>query len=157
MSYMHHLVIVRSSVVIPSHGIFGVALLDDCWKYVTMEPIDCIPVGTYAAYTHRSSVLLHDTELQGLGTYELQAVPGHDHVEILPACFAGDVTQGFYSDMLGKIALGLTVDTMRPPGSRMTQTALTCSRAAHLTFAMQTGGVGLRVEIVEDKDYGTAR
>jgi hypothetical protein len=157
MSYLHHLVIVRSSVPMRSQGIFGVGLLNDRWKCVTMEPaVGCIPPGTYNAYTHRS-IVLHDAELQAMGTYELQAVPGHDHVEILPACFAGDATQGFYSDMLGKIALGRTVDTMRPPGSRKHQMALTGSRVAHLDFALQTGGVGLRVEIVEDKDHGTAR
>lgn len=84
----------------------------------------CVTPGTYECIWHQSP--------RFGWCYLLQNVKGRSHILIHPANFAGDVDKGWRSELLGCIALGLSVGTLAYKGKK--QAALLSSRQAVKTF-----------------------
>lgn len=110
-------------------GTFGSASID-ALKFVSLElpwrdnqpNLSCIPAGTYTAWRVYSGRFVRDV-------YQLQNVPDRSAIEIHPANWAGDVEQGWYSDLQGCICLGLYRSTLVAPNGRM-QSAISQSTVA---------------------------
>ena len=96
-----------------SQGTFGTMTLDDGSNWHSLElpwrdndhGTSCIPTGTYLCQTINSPK-------HGNPTYQVKAVPGRGMIEIHSANFAGEVSGGWESQLLGCIALGKTVGEM---------------------------------------------
>jgi hypothetical protein len=75
-------------------------------------------------------------------------VPGRDMIEIHSANFMGDVDQGKVSQLLGCIALGLSIGELTPSPNQEAQTAVLHSKDAIATFddALQTRDFMLTIE-----------
>jgi hypothetical protein len=133
-------------------GTFGCAFLDDGgapfdslelpWK-ANECGASCIPPGVYKAQTRTSPHF-------GVSVYEILDVPGRTSIEIHPGNWAGDITLGLYSDLLGCVALGRGVGVLQPPETGfVVQKALMNSRKAFDEFMQRTGGQPLDIEIIE--------
>jgi Family of unknown function (DUF5675) len=101
----------------------------------------CIVLSTYKAVVVNSPHF-------GFPVYQLQFVPGRTAVDIHPANWAGDVTKGLYSDLLGCIALGHGTGPLAAPGHPTPQKALLHSRVAFDEMMALTAGAPLTVRIV---------
>lgn len=120
---------------------FSLRSLELPWKG-NARRVSCIKPGTYRATVRlsprfrRPVLILHD-------------VPDRDMIEIHPANWAGDEALGWYSELNGCIALGLSMAPLvNPLGNR--QMALRQSNAA-LDMVLDALGDGqeLTVEIVD--------
>lgn len=100
----------------------------------------CIPPGVYAADVFQSST-------KGR-VYLLSGVPGRSMIEIHAANFAGDVTMGWESELLGCIAPGLGVARIQNADGKL-QLAVINSRAALARLFEVTGGAPITLEIVQ--------
>lgn len=134
-------------------GIFGSASLDDHLAWHSLELPDrgnsphysCINPGLYVAKLDATSKW--SPRQDGL-LYRLQNVPGRDLIKIHAATWAGDVSKGWHSDLLGCIALGKDIGTLQPPEVEMPQRCLLRSRIALKEFMDATGGEEIEVLIV---------
>lgn len=109
-------------------GTFGVMLLDDHSSFCTGElpwknnanGVSCIPAGTYTCHWI-------DSPKHGW-CYQILNVPNRSMIEIHSANWMGDVSKGKLSQLLGCIALGITI------GQLNGQTALLRSKQAIADF-----------------------
>lgn len=132
-------------------GTFGTATLDDGgvpfdsvelpWRANAVGK-SSIPIGTYRA------ALVFSPHF-GTQVYQLQGVPGRSFIEIHPGNWGGDVDLGFYSDLLGCIALGHGTGLLQPPeASFRVQKAILNSRAAMKDFMDRCAGEPIQVQII---------
>jgi hypothetical protein len=98
----------------------------------------CIPPGVYQAGAY-------DSPSKGR-VYLLREVPGRTLCEIHSANFAGDVTRGWESQLLGCIAVGLGVAVIPNQQGRL-QRAVLNSRAALARLFQVTGGAPITLTI----------
>jgi len=129
-------------------GTFGLIVLDDGLSFATGElpwknndhGKSCIPAGTYRCHWIRSP--------KHGWCYQVMDVPGRDMIEIHSANFMGDVDRGKVSQLLGCIALGLSIGELTPSPNQEAQTAVLHSKDAIATFddALQTRDFMLTIE-----------
>ena len=100
--------------------------------------VSSIPAGTYIARLAWSEHFQRQL-------YHLQNVPGRDAVEIHPANFAGDVSKGFRSDLLGCVTLGTDVGELQVDGHP--QRAVLNSKIAFEEFMTAAAGEDLEISI----------
>ena len=101
-------------------GTFGVLIAYTGFKCVTLElpwrnnlaDKSCIPVGTY-------QVSMRWSPKHNCRVYGLLNVPGHTDVEIHSANWGGDIDKGYYSELLGCIALGQQQAQIQTPLGKM--------------------------------------
>ena len=74
-------------------------------------------IGTYNAVVTMSPHL-------GMETYELQSVPGRTDIRIHIGNYAGDVSAGMRSDILGCILLGSSIGVLTPEGQPLKRPCL---------------------------------
>ena len=74
------------------------------WKN-NQQGISCIPAGTYQIAKVFSPHFNREV-------YQVQNVPGRSDVEIHPANWMGDTSQGLKSDLLGCIAMGCDIQVL---------------------------------------------
>ena len=111
------------------------------WRY-NQPMVSCIPLGTYGAKVVNSVRF-------GFEVYLLYNVPSRVSVEIHPANFAGDVSKGWHSDLLGCMTVGHGVGEIQTPDvPPKLQRAVLGSRAAFDSLMQFTGGAPLTVRIV---------
>lgn len=123
-------------------GTFGKFVLDDGTSFDCLElpwrdntnRFSCIPVGTYIC-------TWIDSPKHG-PCYQVTNVPGRDMIEIHSANFAGDVTKGKICQLLGCIALGLSI------GSLQGQMAILQSKIAIANFEQNMNQVDFELTIV---------
>lgn len=129
-------------------GTFGIMKLDDGTTFHTAElpwrgnahGLSCIPAGTYMFKKVDSPK--HGPCYMGVD------IPGRNSIEIHSANYAGDVTIGFRSDLLGCIALGKEVGPLEIPGPLKQQMAVLRSKVAIAEFEANTGLEDLELTIV---------
>lgn len=80
--------------------------------------------------------------------YRLLEVPGRDLIKIHAATWAGDVTKGWHSELLGCIAPGKELGALQPPELHGPQECLLKSRIALREFMDATRGEDLEIEIL---------
>jgi hypothetical protein len=93
-------------------GTFGTFTLDDGTVFHSLElpwrsnmnSVSCIPAGTYICKWIISP--------KHGGCYQVMDVPGRDMIEIHSANFGGDASKGYITQLLGCIALGMTVGVL---------------------------------------------
>jgi len=113
-------------------GTFGKLFIDDEFCCHTLElpwrdnvsRYSCIPVGQYECHWITSPKHGH--------CYQVTNVPGRSMIEIHSANFAGDVQQGYVSQLLGCIALGTSVGELDAGGGE--QRAILHSKEAIRKF-----------------------
>jgi hypothetical protein len=101
------------SILSTAHGTFGEIILPNGTKFFTLElpwkdnkpEVSCIPAGVYLCKYINSPK--HGP------TYELSNVPGRTSIQIHKANFAGDISKGLKSDLLGCIALGTAISIVK--------------------------------------------
>lgn len=117
----------------------GVALtLELPWRD-NKRGVSCIPAGTYLVKWWKSPS-------KGW-VYRLQDVPGRNYILIHSANFAGDITKGFRSELLGCIALG------SKRASYQGQRGLFLSRPAVRRFAAAMGHKDFILEVKNAESY----
>lgn len=79
--------------------------------------------------------------------YRFTDIPGRDLIEIHAATWAGDVSLGWHSDLLGCIAPGKRVGLLQPPELDRAQKCILNSRVALTEFMEATGGEDIEVKI----------
>lgn len=137
-------------------GTFGTLLTDDGFTCRTVElPWEknaqgksCIPTGKYLFRVTDSPK--HGKcyeEWDDPATPRKEDVPGRDHIQIHSANWAGDKSKGFFSQLLGCIALGTTVETMKTPEGKM-QKGVTNSKATIAAFMAHMRGETFELTIV---------
>jgi hypothetical protein len=101
-----------------------------------------IPIGSYQAHVRKSPHF-------GILVYCLDFVAGRTNIEIHPGNWGGDTDLGWYSDLLGCIALGYGTGILQPPEpSYKPQKAILRTRAAFADFMARTKNEPLTVTIV---------
>lgn len=130
-------------------GTFGILALDDGTTFHSLElpwrnnehGLSCIPTGTYMFKKV-------DSPRHG-ACYMGMHIPGRDAIEIHAANYAGDVTLGFRSDLLGCIALGKEIGPLEIPGPLRQQMCALRSRIAIAEFEANTGLEDLQLTILQ--------
>jgi len=115
-------------------GTLGLFVMEDGTTFHSLElswknnehNLSCIPAGTYTCKWVKSPK--HGE------CYLVTGVPGRQAIEIHSANFAGDVQKGYFSQLLGCIALGLGVGLLDVPGPFHQQLAVLQSKAAIQQF-----------------------
>ena len=115
------------------NGTLGMWHLDDGTQYHSLElpwrdnetGKSCIPIGTYTCKWLNSP--------KHGWCYHLVDVPGRSFIEVHSANYGGDVDKGRVSELLGCIALGLSVGVMYPD-NHPAQMAILSSKAAIAAF-----------------------
>src|SRR5208337_1783860 len=129
-------------------GTFGTLVMDNGHRFITGElpwrdnksGLSCIPIGIYkCAYLNSPK--------HGM-CYHVTNVEGRQDVEIHSANFMGDKEKGLHCELLGCIALGLTMGRMSG------QDALFSSRDAITAFHTDLDGELLELTIVNSKEEG---
>lgn len=105
------------------------------WKG-NQRKVSCIPPGRY-------TVRIVDSPKFGK-IYEVQGVPGRSEILIHWGNWAGDVSKGLKSDVLGCILLGESFGTV------MGQPGVFGSRAAIAAFMADMGGKDFILEVVDE-------
>lgn len=129
-------------------GTFGRLVLDDGSEWHTAElpwrdnhhGLSCVPPGIYLFKKVDSPK--HGPCYMGVD------IPGRSAIEIHAANYAGDVTKGYRSDLLGCIALGTEVGPLEIPGPLHHQMCVLRSRVAIEAFEKNTGLEDLELTIV---------
>lgn len=106
--------------------------------------VSCIPCGVYDA-------LYEDTRKVIGGVcrwYHLRDVPDRGGILIHPGNFAGDVREGFASDVRGCILIGRDRGVLTPRGHARAQRCVLHSRDACAALVRFTGGMPMRIEVV---------
>jgi hypothetical protein len=124
-------------------GIFGTFVLDDGTCFHSLElpwranknNVSCIPSGIY---TCKWIISPKHGEC-----YQVMDVPGRNMIEIHSANFAGDVTLGYISQLLGCIALGMSVGVLNG------QLAVLNSKGAIASFEAKQGKQDFQLTIKE--------
>jgi len=115
-------------------GTFGILVVPSGKKYATLElpwkdnaaMVSCVPTGTYQCSLRFSNRF-------GKYYYGLKDVPKRTDILIHPANWAGDTDKGYYSELNGCIAIGMTVADMKTPAGNI-QRAITSSKLAISEF-----------------------
>jgi len=97
--------------------------------------LSCIPPGEYTCHWI-------DSHKHG-ECYQVMNVPGRDMIEIHSANFAGNVDKGFISQLLGCIALGMTIGILNG------QLAVLNSKGAIAAFEAKQGKQDFQLTIRE--------
>jgi hypothetical protein len=129
-------------------GTFGTLVLDDGTTFHSLElpwrdnarGLSCIPAGTYVFRKV-------DSPKHG-ECYQALDVPGRSEIQIHVANYAGDVTLGYRSDLMGCIALGKEVGPLEIPGPLKRQLCVLRSGVAIKEFEANTGLKDLELTIV---------
>ena len=123
-------------------------MLDDGATFHTLElpwrhnarGMSCVPPGTY---------LFRQVDSPRHGAcYMGVDIPGRSAIEIHAANYAGDVTLGYRSDLLGCIALGKEVGPLEIPGPLRQQLCVLRSRVAIAEFEANTRLADLELTIL---------
>jgi len=128
-------------------GTPGIATLDNGLSWHSLElpwrdnapQVSCIPPGSYTASPF-SSPHFH------MWIYKLAGVPGRDDVEIHMGNWAGDVTKGYHSDVLGCVVLGKAIGVL-PPYGKASQLAVLQSTTALQEFLSAVAGQPIEVVV----------
>lgn len=102
--------------------------------------VSCIPPGTYAAR-------IVDSPKFGK-VYEVQGVPGRSEILIHWGNWAGDVSRGLKSDVLGCILLGASF------ASVLGQAGVTTSHPSVTAFMTALGGQDFTLEVIDETQIG---
>lgn len=129
-------------------GTFGILKLDDGTVFHSLElpwknnehNFSCIPAGTYTCKWVQSPK--HGE------CYLVTGVPDRQAIEIHSANFAGDVEKGYQSQLLGCIALGLTIGPLEVPGPIHQQLAVLQSKVAIAQFETKQAQQDFQLTIV---------
>lgn len=132
-------------------GTFGAGsfadALEKVWRFLELpwrdnHPfISCVPTGVYVAKPYHSPHF-------GRIVYRFQDVPGRDNVEMHPANFAGDVGAGWYSNLEGCAAPGLSVGELMNPAGKMQQAVLHSGVALDEIF-VHSNGEDIEIEFID--------
>lgn len=107
----------------------------------------CVPAGEYLvalAWTGHLWSPRPDGKI-----FQLQNVEGRQAIDIHAATWAGDVSKGWHSDLLGCLALGLSFGMLQPPDVSQPQLAILSSRAALTKFMALVGDGPFQLTILD--------
>lgn len=129
-------------------GTFGLFKMEDGTEFHSLElpwrnnehNLSCIPAGTYTCKWVQSPK--HGE------CYLVTGVPDRQAIEIHSANFAGDVEKGYFSQLLGCIALGTTVGLLEVPGAIKQQMAVLQSKIAIAQFEEKQNKQDFQLTIV---------
>lgn len=129
-------------------GTFGMFRMEDGTEFHSLElpwrdnehNLSCIPNGVYTCKWVQSPK--HGE------CYLITGVPGRQAVEIHSANFAGDISKGYFSQLLGCIALGVSVGLLEVPGAVRQQMAVLQSKAAIAQFEAKQNKQDFQLTII---------
>ena len=129
-------------------GTFGMFAMEDETFFHSLElpwknnehNLSCIPAGTYICKWVQSPK--HGE------CYLVTGVPNRQAIEIHSANFAGDISKGYFSQLLGCIALGMSVGSLPIPGPFQLQLAVLQSKAAIAQFEAKQAQQDFQLTIV---------
>lgn len=129
-------------------GTFGIFRMEDGTEFHSLElpwrdnehNLSCIPSGTYICKWVQSPK--HGE------CYLITGVPDRQAVEIHSANFAGDVSKGYFSQLLGCIALGMSIGLLEAPGAVKQQMAVLQSKVAIAQFEAKQNKQDFQLTIV---------
>jgi hypothetical protein len=128
-------------------GTFGELVTDSGLRLATGElpwknndhGKSCIPAGIYRCHWIRSP--------KHGWCYQIMDVPGRSMIEIHSANFMGDVDKGKVSQLLGCVALGLSVGELAPSPVQEAQMAVLHSKDAITAFDNDMNGADFMLKI----------